>query len=596
MAPDALAVTDGVHSLSYLELEHAANRIGAALAARGTGPGDLVPVLLSRLGLSVAVLLGVLKTGAAYVPLDPALPATRLAAMLTAAHGGLVVACGDTADVAATLDADVLLVEPGTIADLPADPLPPRSTPGDVAYVLFTSGTSGEPKGVVVHHRAAHHFTTAIIADYGIGPDDRLAQFASYGFDVSVFEIFAALVAGATLVVVPDEDKYMPNRLVTVLRKQRVTVAELPPTLLAVLDPVPLPDLRLISVGGEAFSSHVVRRWAIPGRRFVNGYGPTECTVAVTLFNCPPGMRTSPLIGRPMANHRTFVLDERLRPVPEGVAGELCVAGPQVVTGYLGDAALTATRFPPNPYASGREDDRLYRTGDRVRRLGDGELEFLGRLDRQVKIRGFRVELAEIELGLASHPAVQRAVARLVEVSGRPPMLVAYVTGAPDSAPPDERELRAHLIDRLPSYMIPHALVVLDEFPLTANGKTDASALATPRSGDDADPSATEFADELAALIVRDIVAPLLPATTIRPDTDFFEAGGDSIQAITCVAAISARFHVEVGLADFLAEPTAAQLARLVRARPQPAGAARSTLLRMLDDIDRGTAAVEGAP
>ncbi len=446
----------------------------------------------------------------------------------------------------------------------------------------------------MVQHRAAHHFVTAIAADYEITQADRLLQFASYGFDVSVFELFTALLTGACLVIVRDRAKHTPEQLTTLMREQRVTVAELPPALMPLLDPEPLTDLRLVSVGGEAFPGHLIGGWATPTRRFVNGYGPTECTVAVTLFDCVEALPGNPPIGRPMANHRAFVLDSALRPVPEGTPGELCIAGPQLAQGYLGQPELTAERFPANPYTIGREDERLYRTGDQVRWLPDGNLEFLGRTDRQIQVRGFRVEPGEIEACLAQEPTIGLAAVKPVAVQGRPPLLVAYVTPSAGAAvgTADPERLKLHVSKQLPSYMVPHAVICLPELPLTVNGKVDLGALPAPDLGSlrDADvpeaDTAPQSDDPVATHIATALLAPLLGAESLAPATDFFAAGGDSLQAIRCVGAVTAEYGVPISVVDFLAHPTAQYLADLVRAGQQAAQQQRTSLFDVLDDIE----------
>jgi amino acid adenylation domain-containing protein len=589
-APDAIAVVDEAGPLTYAELDRQARRLARMLAGRRIGPGQLVPVCVRRSGPGIAALLGILQAGAAYVPIDPKLPQRRIQAMLAGCGSRLGLADAQSAEALAGSGLEVMIIEGAAGDGPPADPRAAAASPDDRAYVLFTSGSSGAPKGVVVSHRAVHHFATAIALDYGMTGADTVLQFASLGFDVSVFEIFGTLLSGGRLVIVGDDERYGPSRLTEVMREHRVTVAELPPGLMPLLDPAALPDLRLVSVGGEPFPGRLVTDWARPGRRFVNGYGPTECTVAVTLFECAGQWERMPPIGRPLPNHSAFVLDAELRPVPAGAPGELCIAGPQVADGYLGQPQLTADRFPGNPYRTGHADARLYRTGDRARWTPDGNLEYLGRLDRQVKLRGFRIEPGEVEAAIMSYPDVRHAHVAVVDVAGRGPLLVGYLLpggGARDR--PDWADgLPRHLAERLPAYMVPQAFADVAEFPLGPSGKIDARALPPPVL-DAGRPVAglSEAGPATAGRIAAEVLAPLLAVDELPADADFFAAGGDSLLAIRSVAAVIGMFGVEVSIADFLEDPTARHLAALVGEQQEAAQGEHRVLLATLADIER---------
>jgi hypothetical protein len=367
------------------------------------------------------------------------------------------------------------------------------------------------------------------------------------------------------------------------------------------LDPDRLPDLRLVSVGGETFPGSVVSPWERPARRFVNGYGPTECTVAVTTFDCRGVWDRMPPIGRPLPNHRGYVLDADLRPVPVGEPGELCVAGPQVARGYLHEPELTAERFVANPYATGETDATLYRTGDRVRWTTDGQLEILGRLDRQLKVRGFRVEPRDIEVTLEAHPSVGQARVEYLEVAGGERMLVAFLVPTDAHAAGLAGDLRTHLTDRLPSYMVPQHFVELSAFPLTGNGKVDVAALPRPEraavgAAADAPPDAGSSADGIARDIATGTLAGLLGVTAMDSDADFFAAGGDSLLAIRAVTAVGVEYGVDLGVIDFFDDPTPRHLAEMVRAARARADGERASLHEVLDGIRGGDGTSVGSP
>ncbi|MER7057943.1 amino acid adenylation domain-containing protein, partial [Streptomyces sp. NPDC000351] len=452
--PDAVALVSGDVELTYRRLNARANRFAHALIARGVGPEQVVAVALPRSVESVVAVLGVLKAGAAYLPVDPAYPAARIAFML------------DDARPAVVVDDPALVAEASGL---------PETDPGVVvdarhpAYVIYTSGSTGRPKGVVVSHTGVSGLVAAQADRLGVAPGSRVLQFASPSFDASFWDLCGAVLTGAALVLAPSET---PLEALTD-RRLDITHVTLPPSALAAVESADLTAGTLV-VAGEACAPELVARWA-PGRRMINAYGPTETTVCATMSDpLSPGTGAPP-IGRPVAGFRVYVLDERLRIVPPGVAGELYVAGPGLARGYLNRPALTAGRFVACPF--GPAGARMYRTGDVVRRRTDGELEYVGRSDDQVKVRGFRVELGEVEAALAEHPGVARAA-----VLARDDRLIGYVSARPDGAV-RPAELAAYLRDRLPDYLVPSAFVLLDVLPLTPNGKLDRAALPVPEPG-----------------------------------------------------------------------------------------------------------------
>ncbi|MFL5541684.1 MAG: non-ribosomal peptide synthetase, partial [Longimicrobiaceae bacterium] len=495
--PDALALVFDTHRLTYAELNARANRLARRLVALGVVPESIVALALERSVEMVVALLAVNKAGAAFLPVDPAYPAERRRWMLDRSAARLVLTTSAlAADLPATRAAVVALDL--VAAEIEGEDDGDLSVEVDVenaAYVIFTSGSTGRPKGVVVPHRGIGNLAAAQREAFGVEPDGRVLQFASFSFDAAVAEVAHTLLGGAALVMARPAQA--GPELLALMRDQAVTVATLPPALLAALQPDELPALRTVVSAGEAVSADVVARWGA-GRRFVNAYGPTETTVCATVSIDPPTDGRPP-IGRPIANVRAYVLDARMQPVPVGVPGELYVGGVGVVRGYLGQPGQTAERFVPDPFG-GEAGARLYRTGDRVRWLRSGELEYLGRVDAQVKVRGFRIEPGEIEAALRRHPDVREAVVVALDGPGGA-RLAAYVVG---DAPAGAAALRAYLAERLPDYMVPGAFVALDALPLTANGKVDRRALPAP------EPPAPSAASVAPRTAVEAVLATLL--------------------------------------------------------------------------------------
>ncbi|WP_405885118.1 non-ribosomal peptide synthase/polyketide synthase [Streptomyces sp. NBC_01384] len=537
--PDAVALVNGDEELTYRQLNARANRFAHALIAQGVGPERIVAVALPRSPESVVAVLGVLKAGAAFLPVDPSYPQARIAFML------------DDARPTAVID-DPATVTHGNWPD--TDP----ETALDVrhpAYVIYTSGSTGRPKGVMVSHTGVAGLVATQVERLGVAPGSRVLQFASPSFDASFWDLCSALLTGAALVLAPSE---APLEALTD-RRLDVTHVTLPPSALAALDGTDVTAATLV-VAGEACAPELVARWA-PGRRMINAYGPTETTVCATMSNpLSPGSGVPP-IGRAVAGFRVYVLDERMRPVPPGVAGELYVAGPGLARGYLNRPAVTAGRFVACPF--GTDGERMYRTGDLVRRRADGELEYVGRTDQQVKVRGFRIELGEIEAALAEHPAVAQTA-----VLAQDDRLVGYVAARPDAVV-RPAELTAYLRDRLPDYLVPSAFVLLDVLPLTPNGKLDRTALPAPESVASAPGRAPRTPQEQ---ILCELFAEVLGAPRVGVDDDFFDLGGHSLLATRLVARIRSVLGVELGLRALFQAPTAAGLAGALaeagRARP----------------------------
>ncbi|GAB1510049.1 non-ribosomal peptide synthase/polyketide synthase [Actinophytocola sp. KF-1] len=519
--PDASAVTFAGTALTYAQLDARANRLAHHLVALGVGPDVPVGVCLERSADAIVCLLAVLKAGGAYVPLDPGYPPDRLAFMLEDTAAPVVLTVSRWRD---RLPGRVVCVD-DDLPDLPATPPPNRVRPDNLAYVMYTSGSTGRPKGVLVTHRAVVRLVCS--TDYvDLRPSDVVAQSASISFDAATFEIWGALLNGATLAVA---DAQVPSveDLRAFLASARVTVLWLTAGLFHEVvdaDVTALAGLRYLLAGGDVLSAaHCAQVLAaVPGLQLVNGYGPTEGTTFTTCHRLPGPPDTTVPIGRPVAGTTTHVLDADLNPVPAGVPGELYVGGLGVARGYLGRPGLTAERFVASPWGAG---ERLYRTGDVVRWRPDGTVEFLGRRDGQVKIRGFRVELGEVEAALRAHPGVAEAVV-VAHDGGGHKRLVAYVV--PVGAAPD---LRGFLSGRLPAYLVPSAFVVLDRLPLTPNGKVDRRALPAPDlvTGDGAPRTPVEEA-------LARVWAEVLGVERVGVHDNFFDLGGDSILSLQVVA------------------------------------------------------------
>jgi amino acid adenylation domain-containing protein/thioester reductase-like protein len=532
--PGAPAVCHGdTCVVSYGELLRRAAGLGTGLRRRGAGPEAVVGLCLEKSPELVAAMLAAWWAGAAFLPLDPHLPAERLAFMVRDAGVRLAVAAPPSAAALEALGVGVLEASAGTREP---GPLLPAQRPGpeQLAYVIYTSGSTGRPKGVLVPHRGVVNLIAAQIPVFQLARGCRALWLLSSSFDASISDVGTALLSGATLCVEPEPLR-QGRPLEQVLGQRGITHLDLPPALLRVLDPNAMPScLRTLVIGGEASPPEVVRRWA---RRFrvINVYGPTEATVCTSLCACDPDRWDQPLLGRPIPGVGYHVLDDRLGPVPPGATGELFIGGAGLARGYLNQPELTARKFPVV------RGERLYRTGDRVLRRGDGELVFLGRVDRQVKVRGLLVEPEEVEQRLLQHPAVLHAAVLKRPLGGEREGLVAFVVARPGAARPGPADLRRSLAQALPAWMLPQRVEWVEELPATAAGKVDLALLATTPLPEPVTVPPAEGAEEADVAVLRAVWRRVLGRDPVSLTEGFFEQGGDSLALIEAV--VLARAH-----------------------------------------------------
>ncbi|WP_405788934.1 amino acid adenylation domain-containing protein [Streptomyces sp. NBC_00029] len=575
----------GAWSYTYAELDERANRLAWWLRGRGVGAESLVGVCLERGPDLVPALLGVLKAGAAYLPLDPSYPAERVRYLVEDGRPVVVLtSAGADAVLAGAEDVEVVRVEDLTedLAALPATRPAVPLHPQNPLCALYTSGSTGRPKGALLHHHAVTNRLRGMVDQYGFHPGDRVVHKSPLGFDPHLWECFVPLLTGGRIVMAAPGGHRDPGYLLDLCERSRITCCDVVPSMLrALLDHGGLSaraaDLRLMLCGGEELSPDLAAEFLrqLPGARLNNMYGPTETTIDATTHQVtapvPPG-RTS--IGRPVPGSRVYVLDAALRVQPVGVPGELCIGGVPLARGYHRRPGLTADRFVPDPFSAG---GRLYRTGDLVRWRADGTVEYLGRLDHQIKIRGQRIEPAEIETALVEHPTVDQALVTAVPDADGTPQLVAYLTERPgaahlDAEPLAAGPLRAFLAERLPAAMVPGVLVRLEAFPLLANGKVDLKRLPSAPG----ERLVVERTYEAPADALEEVLAGIwhdvLKVDRVGAQDDFYDLGGHSLLATQVVSRINTMLRVEVSLRSFVGISTVRQLAAVVRDTARAAG------------------------
>ena len=559
--PDAVAITDGQREWTYGWLEQQANSLAAEFEQRGIALEDRIVVHAHRSAHLLVALLAILKVGAAYVPLDPMYPAPRLQRMIETARPVLALCDRDLAETLPETGCPVRLLGEERAA---ASPSRVVAVPAACAYVIFTSGSSGVPKGIALTHQGLANMLADWNRLFGMNESGRLLQFASISFDASVWELLSAVTAGGTLCIASRYTLYSAEDLLGALAGMRITHALLPPSLLGSLDPGALPDLRCIAAIGERCTAQIAQRWS-QRRRFFNAYGPAEGTITDCVYEYASHdeHKGDPPIGGPMANVELYVLDRHGNPLPPGVPGELAIGGVNVARGYLAQPAGTAAKFVPNPL--GQPGSRMYLSGDRVLMHEDGALQYLGRADDQVKIRGTRIETGEVEHALRLHPQV---LDTLVMACGWPggtdQRLVAYVIPQDPGTAPAAATLRAFLRERVAEVMIPSAFVPLDVFPLSVNGKIDRKALPEPAWQRDAESAAYRAPGDALERELIALWSRILRVELVGIDDNYFDLGGDSIISIRLVAAAQ-RAGLALSPRDIFQHQTIAELAAAKR-------------------------------
>jgi amino acid adenylation domain-containing protein len=564
--PDRIALSGSAEALTYRELDERSDNLAHHLRSLGVTEGTLVGVCVERVPATMIALLGVLKAGAAYVPVEPTYPEERKAFMLADAAAPVVVTQESLLGDLPELEAHIVCLDRDRKEIAAATAAPPTSAnPEALAYVIYTSGSTGQPKGVEIRHRSVVNLLTAMREQPGLGEDDVVVNVTTPAFDLSVPDLYLPLVCGATLVVAPRESAQDPARLATMLDDVGATFVQATPTTWRMLVDAGWegkPDLTIVC-GGEALPRNLANELVDRCATLWHMYGPTETTVWSSARELGRGHGPPP-IGGPIANTTFYLVDRHLQPVPIGVPGELLIGGSGVARGYRGRAELTAERFFQDPLAPDR--GRVYRTGDRMRFRADGTLEFLGRLDHQVKLRGYRIELGEVEAALDAHPDVHRSVAIILEDETEEKQLVAYVV-AEDGREAHTADLRRHLTAAVPGYAVPSAIVHLDALPETANGKLDVKAL--PRPGVSRPDLETRYVAPRTPTeeAIAAIWSELLPVDRVSSEDDFFELGGHSLLAVRMLSRINDTLGVELSLTSVFERPTVAALAEGVSER-----------------------------
>jgi amino acid adenylation domain-containing protein len=576
LTPSAIAVAMGDTRLTYAELERRANQLAHALRRLGVEPEAVVGLCLDRSVDALVAMLATLKAGAAFLPLEPDLPSDRLAFMAADVEARVIVAQhrGQLTWLQTAMRTLVLDEEAETIAREADSACAGGQDGRNLAYILYTSGSTGEPKAVQVSHDALAHFAGNMAETLGLRPDDRVLQFASFGFDVAVEEIFPAWTRGACVVVSPPAVWSDLGELQGVLTRERITVMELPTAywltwvqaIVGGVAPKAVAPLRLVLVGGERMAPEWVHHWRTLGIPLVHVFGITEVTVTSTVSWTAqdPDWTGEVPIGRPLPGVHVYVLDALQRLVPDGVDGELYIGGAGVARGYAGRPGWTATRFVPDPF--GTPAGRLYRTGDVVRRRPDGELEFVGRMDTQVKVRGYRIELEEVETVLARHPGVAHAAVVTQEAADGQQLVAFFVPAGSTTSAVSPDTLRAYIRETLPGYMMPNHFVPLDSLPVSTRGKIDRRALAARALPVHAGRPSSVPETEIER-ILTEIWTRVLRIPAVLPSDNFFELGGDSLLSIQIVTGAQ-QAGLQLSVWQLFQYQTVRELAAAVQAEP----------------------------
>ncbi|XWK88449.1 MAG: amino acid adenylation domain-containing protein [Phormidium sp.] len=558
--PDRIALVFESQSLTYQQLNQKANQIANFLIhTYHLKPDNLISICVERSLEMVIGILAILKAGCAYVPIDPNYPQERIQLILEDSGTSVLLTQSYIQDKLPLKNScRIISLDSETFDSQSTENPPPQSKPDNLAYLIYTSGSTGRPKGVMIEHRGLTNFVLASLDTFQVQTHSRFLQLASFSFDMSMGEIAPTLVAGACLYLCKKETLLHSQSLVNFLAIHKLSHLIIPPSLLSLLPPADLPDLQTIAVGGEACSAELVTKWA-SGRLFFNGYGPTESTICVTATVCQPNSK-KPSIGKPFPNIRIYILDAQNQPLPPGIPGELCIAGIGLARGYLHRPDLTIEKFIEVDLFG--KTERIYKTGDLAKWNYEGNIEYLGRIDAQIKFRGFRVELGEIEAILSQHQLVKEAVVILYETDSNP-RLVAYIT-TEDKSSKLGNQIKKYLKARLPNYMVPAQIMVLDKLPITANGKLDRKSLPTPETN-----TTNNFempvtpTEELLATLWQDLLKVGVglannsvtatkelkqkpPVQSLSRQDNFFELGGHSLLATQLVTRIRDSFGVEI--------------------------------------------------
>jgi amino acid adenylation domain-containing protein len=584
--PERTALRFQGQSLSYRELDSRANKLAQYLVKAGVQPESLVGISTERSLEMVIGILGVMKAGGAYLPLDPTYPPERIQFMLEDSQVAIVLSQEKLLEQFSAYEGRLIPLdaawpeidaEDGTCPDTGVKP-------DDLAYVIYTSGSTGRPKGTLLAHRGLCNLTRAQKKAFQIDENSRVLQFAPLSFDASVWETFMALANGGTLVLAPQEILASTLDLMKLLQDEQVTNVTLPPSVLKVMPSADLPHLRTVVSAGEACNEELVKQWA-PGREFFNAYGPTETTVCASFYLCSEEDDGPPPIGKPLANASLYVLDGNMQPVPVGVPGELHVGGVSLARGYLNRPEMTFARFVKDPFS----DDpagRLYKTGDLVRYRPDGNVEFLGRIDHQVKVHGFRIELGEVEEALRRHEDLQDMVVVARDDPAGGNRLVAFLVSASEE-PPTIGQLRSFLSETLPDYMVPSVFVYLDALPLTPNGKVDRKAL--PEVSGERPELTREYVaprNEMEAQLAE-MAGILLGLDQVGVEDNFFELGGHSLLAAQFISRVREKLGVEVPLQVLFEKATISGVAAYVQGAQDEEEETQAVVSDLLTQIDQ---------
>ena len=564
--PDSLAVVFEDKQLSYRELNQKANQLAHYLVKYGAKPDKKIAIFVERSSEMIVEILGVLKAGGAYLPLDPAYPPDRLSLMLDDSNANMLIKQSNLELPLPSKSIKVIDIDTEweNIAKESDENPVSGAAPDNLAYMIYTSGSTGKPKGTLLQHRGLCNFATAHVDALGVDEKMRMLQFASFSFDASVSEIFTTLMAGGTLYLARRETILSTPDLVKLIQQHQINSAILPPSMLAILPGDKLPELKRIISAGESCPWEVAATWA-KDRDFYNGYGPTEATVGPTIYRVDPGMeeiKNIP-IGRPLNNIRSYILDKHLKPVPIGIPGELHIGGICLARGYHNHPELTSAKFVPDPF-SNIPGARMYKTGDLARFLPDGNIEFLGRIDHQVKIRGFRIEVEEIEAHLAKHPAVENAVVIAKKDKSGENCLVAYFAHDHRPTPPPD-ELRTFLKEKLPDYMVPAYFVPLESLPLTQSGKIDRRALPEPQELGLASAATYIKPRTETETILAAIWQDVLKLEKVGIQDNFFDIGGHSLAMAKVHSQLCEKLQRDISIVELFKYPTIFSLTQFLQ-------------------------------